>query len=649
MKKLYGWTGNILTVDLSVEQVSTIDTRAYADRFIGGKGIAQKIYWDLLSPGCSAFDPRNPLIIMTGPLAATPAPGGSRWVICAKSPSIYPELFMSANLGGSFGAVLKKAGFDGIVITGRAGKKVCLRITGASVDIIDASALWGMTTGQTMDVLRRQSPPGTRILTTGPAGEHLVRMATVAGDAGSSGSMGFGAVMGSKNLKAVTVHGTGRIPVARPEQLADIKTQIARMTGEGYLNLYGMATPMNGTSIVKKIHCYGCPQGCWRSLYRGDSGIEGVRKCQAMFFYSLWDRQRHGDTTEATHLATALLNEYSLCTMELPGLLYWLQQCMQHNIIEARTAGFSLDDIGSIDFLEKVVRSITFREGFGDVLAEGTMRAAARLGPAAQAIAADHFTATGRGLAYGPKIFSPSALIYATEPKAGTPQLHEICGPATKWAFWYTTGGAYSYFSTAVYRKIAERFWNGADAADFSTLSGKARAAAIIQNRQYAKESLILCDFAYPVFDDASTADHVGDPTLEHRLLAAVTGDDADEQALLRAGERSFNLNRALLLREGRAGRPDDRLPETQFIARDEPVYDVFGMFNPELFLPGSGDAVISMRGNALSREGFALMLDEYYMIRGWDTQTGFPLRETLRRLDLQDIVPALQGTAEIK
>ncbi len=642
METRFGWTGRIAAIDLTSGSIDEIATRDYADRFVGGRGIGLKLYWDMLREGRSAFDPASPLIIMTGPLAATAAPSGSRWVMCGKSPSLFPEVFASANLGGYVGGHLKKAGYDGLVITGKADGKVYLSITDSEITLRDASHLWGMTTDTAMAAIRRELGRQVKILTTGPAGENLVRLATVATDAGGSGSMGFGAVMGSKNLKAIAVHGTGSVPAARPEELRSIRKRIRSMTGEGYLNLYGMAPPLAGTEIVKNVHCHGCPQGCWRSLYRGESGTEGVRKCQAMFCYAIWDRETHGDLTEVSFLATEIANKYSLCTMELPGLLIWLQTCLREGILSEKDTGLAMDTIGSLAFIEDAAEKIAGREGFGDVLAEGVMRAARRLGDRALAAVLDHFTQTGRGIAYGPKVFSPAALIYATEPRAATTELHELCGPATKWAFWHTTGGAYSYVSTEVYRKIAERFWGGSDAADFSTYNGKGRAAALIQNRQYAKECLVLCDFAFPVYDDASSEDHVGDPALESRLLSAVTGIDIPEQELLRAGERSFNLYRAILLREGRRARADDYVPDTQYIEREEQAFDVFGMFNPELLLPGSGDAIVSRKGKALTREGFERMLDEYYAVRGWDTGSGLQKKQTLQRLGLDEVIDAL-------
>ncbi len=191
---------------------------------------------------------------------------------------------------------------------------------------------------------------------------------------------------------------------------------------------------------------------------------------------------------------------------------------------------------------------------------------------------------------------------------------------------------------------MAKKFWGSEIAADFSTCSGKALAAVKIQNRQYVKESLILCDFVYPIFDNAGSEDHAGDPALESRLLSAVTGKELDESSLDHIGERIFNLKRAILLREGRKGKQDDILPENQFIEEDEERFgDGFSRANPDLFLPGAGDEIISRKGKALKKEEFEQMRDEYYELRNWDTHTGFQKKETLERLDLSEVIEPLK------
>jgi aldehyde:ferredoxin oxidoreductase len=302
--------------------------------------------------------------------------------------------------------------------------------------------------------------------------------------------------------------------------------------------------------------------------------------------------------------------------------------------------------MGSIEFLETMIKKICSRQGFGSVLSEGAIRASETVGKQSREVTRNLLTQSGRAIAYGPKVFFPSALIYATEPRPLITELHEVCEPLTKWALWYTSKGEKSYVSTDVLRKIAEKFWGSQQAVDFSTYEGKTLASFLIQNRQFAKESLILCDFAWPVYDDAGTENHVGDPTLESQLLSAVTGREIDEKELNHIAERIFALYRAILLREGRKGREDDCLPEFFFVEREEFIADVFGMHNPELFLPASGDEVISRKGKAVDKEKFEKMKDEYYELRGWDIKTGLLKKDTLKKLDLNEVIEPLKEKA---
>ncbi|MBW1856483.1 MAG: hypothetical protein JRJ00_17820, partial [Deltaproteobacteria bacterium] len=287
-----------------------------------------------------------------------------------------PENFVSTNLGGFLGASLKRAGYDGIVIQGKADQKVYLSIENGKVEIKDASHLWGLTTGKTMELIRDELGDKVTILTTGPAGENAIRLSTMITDTEGSGTMGFGAVMGSKNLKAIAVRGSGKIPVADPDRVTQIRQQVKIMTGEGYFNLYGNPAPLSEVEPIKQVRCNGCPQGCWRYLYKADSGEEGIRKCQAAFFYSLWDKNIHGDTTKVSFLATSLVNEYSLCTMEFAGILVWLERCFKEGILSEKETEIPLSQMGTLEFLETIVKKISYREGFGNILAEGIMRAA---------------------------------------------------------------------------------------------------------------------------------------------------------------------------------------------------------------------------------------------------------------------------------
>jgi aldehyde:ferredoxin oxidoreductase len=639
MDTRYGWAGKILKVDLSEKKITTVETAGYAERFIGGMGIGEKFYWDESTPGMPADDPHSPLLFMTGPLAATPAPSAPRLVVCGKSPALYPEAFNSASIAGSFTAELKRAGYDGIVVTGKASQPLYLTISSEAAELKDAAHLWGLTNSKTRQRIRETWGEKTRCLTIGPGAENGSRIGTIATDAGGNGSRGFGSLMGWKKLKAIAVRGSGNIAVADPEKITAIRKAVREMRGEGFFNLYGKPLSLSGVTVVKQVHCQGCPQGCWRTLHQSPSGEEGVRKCQTPLFYSFWSSKYPETSTEVSFRAASLVDDYSLCVIEMTFLLLWLEKCIKQGILSDSNTGLSLGKLGSMEFFESMLNMMCSGEGFGKLLAQGVARAAEAMGAESKAIAD-----SDRPMPYGPKTFIPSALLYAVEPRPPITELHEVCHPLTKWGIWYVSKGERSYVSTAVLRKIADKFWGSETAVDFSTYDGKALAAKKIQERQYAKECLVLCDFAFPLFDNAASEDHVGDPLLESKLLSAVTGEEYDEARLHRAGERVFNLNRAIHLRDGRKGRSDDCLPETQFIEREERIADVFGIHNPELYLPGAGDEVISRKGKALDRVRFETMLEEYYRLRGWDPATGFLKEEALRNLDLPEVIDGLPG-----
>ncbi len=646
MQPLYGWAGKILKVDLTAMKTTSLATAEYSDRFLGGLGIAEKIYWDESSPEFGAFDPANPLIIMTGPLAGTIAPSAPRMVVCGKSPCTYPERFVIASAAGFFPAQLKKAGFDGIVVTGKAHKPVYLSVVDGTAEIRDAGHLWGCTTSRTRRELGQDK---AKVLSIGPGSEQGSRIGCISIDMGGNASMGFGSVMGSKNLKAIAVRGNAKIPVADPEGVKKIRDKLLAMTGEGYYNIYGNPVPVPGNEVVKKVHCHGCPVGCWRTLQRRESGLEGIRKCQTATYYAKWDRQLNGNITDITFQATEMANDYSLCVTELLFLMLWLERSRDKGILTEEQTGLPLSKMGSLEFLKAFLDMLSQRKDFGAVLADGALRASGALGEESRKITADFLNQAGRPfMTYGPKSFILSAPIFATEQRPFITELHEICHPLAKWALWLKTKGKGSYVSTEVLRNIADTFWGGRQAVDFTTYEGKAPAARIIQNRQYAKECLILCDFVWPLHDDAGTEGHVGDPTLESRLLSAVVGRDYSEQDLDRIGERIFNLNRAIQLRDGRRGRKDDTLSELCFIAREEPPADIFDMYNPERLLPGKGDELIPHKNKAVDREGFEKLMDEYYALRGWDVQSGLIKKETLDKLDLTEVAEELRSRGQL-
>ncbi len=634
MPQPYGYAGRVSRVDLSTGRISPEPTEPYAERFIGGRGLAAKVHWDEVPPEVGAFDPENRLIFATGPFAGTKGVSGSRWQACARTALTMPEHFNYANLGGDWGAQLKLAGHDALIVQGRAEKPVYILIQDGDVEIRDASHLWGKATIQTRDLLKQELGDTIKVVATGPAGENLVTFASILADRDASGSSGLGAVMGSKKLKAVAVRGSGKVSIADPDGSRDL-ARYARQLREGFS--MGITPGTNGTLELKPDYCWGCAGGfCFRSKYRASDGREGKYMCGSATFYVLRARNYYGESNEVPFFANALCNEYGVDTHQIDVMMQWLSKAHQAGILTEEGTGIPLSKQGSLEFIEMLVRKIALREGIGDILADGTIRAARSLGPEAEELLTDYITHSGHfGLIEGPRMYISTSLLYAMEPRQPMGQLNEM-GSLNLWLMWvYGQEGA--FVSNDVYRAIGKRLFGSEEAVDFTTYEGKALAARMIQDRECAKDTLILCSYLFPIMFSKNTPDHVGDPSLEARLYSAVTGVDMDEEGLNRIGERIFNLQRAILAREGHSGRDSDTISEYSFT---KPLK--FDLHNPELLSPGPGDTVVSKKGATLDGGEFEKLKSHYYALRGWDTRTGLQTRASLEKVGLGDITDDL-------
>jgi aldehyde:ferredoxin oxidoreductase len=638
--QLCGWMGKILKVDLTRSEVLELDTMDYANRFLGGRGIATRLYWEEVAPEAGALAPENRLILMTGPLGATGVQGASRFEVVGKSPMILPEGFCYGNLGGYFAPFLKKAGYDGVVVSGRADRPSYVLVTDGKAEIRDAESLWGKSVSEVRDGLQEEHGKNVHFITTGLAGENLCRNATLMTDHEGSATGGFGAVLGSKNLKAIAVVGTGKPAVARVKELTELNKLSIKMSERGTLR---MPTPKHMIQYVSKAPCYQCGMDCLRGVFRTASGKEAVRKCQSLVFYMPYAFMRPDEDADTTVDATAICNEYSLCTMEMSNLIEWLAACHRAGALNEEQLGLNMSEVGSGDFIRRLATMIAKRKGLGDVLAEGLLRAGEKLGEEAEAQFTDNMAGVGMTGAYAPREYITNALLYAMEPRQPIAMLHEVSYMIARWLL-HLIRPQLSPTTAEVFRKAATRFWGSDQAWDLTTYEGKALATVIIQNRTIMKDSLVLCDSVWPIMDSFNTPDHVGDPTLESKLFSAVTGIDTDEAGLLAYGERIFNQQRAILLREGWKAKAHDVPPEYNFI---EPVES--DMLNPRLIVPGPTEEPVSIRGNVLDRKKFQEMREEFYDLRGWDPETGLQKKETLDRINLGDVAQELQSTGLVK
>jgi len=520
------------------------------------------------------------------------------------------------------------------VVHGRADAPVYLLVTSDGVQIRDAGSLWGRGAVECRETLKTEMGKSVSVVAIGQAGEKLVAGASLLADQDSSGAGGFGGVMGSKKLKAVAVvKGTVRPKAANPERLRDLVRYRRWLLGDrdlvgAYLSLY---QPSDAERIRKQC-CWGCP-GCIRMSWRAENGDEGKFFCQSAFMYQTRARRYYGSEGDVAFRATKLCDDYGLDTRTVHVIMSWLSRCYRAGVLTEEGTGIPLSRVGSMEFAEVLLRKLALREGFGDVLAQGLAAAAESVGGAAPEQIGDLLHKAHQDEVYGARAYLVNALIWALDPRQPIQQLHEVSRLVEEWLYW-SMGAEGSYTSEGVLRDVAVRFFGGEAAADFTSPEGKALAAKMIQDREYAKECLILCDLVWPVMTSPSTQDHVGDASLESRFFSVVTGLDVDETELCRLGERVFNLQRAILLREGHR----DELPDFVF---DTPLKTQY--VNPMLMVPGPAGEPVSMKGRVLGRPEFEQMKGEYYRLRGWDPVSGRPTRSTLVELGLPWVADRLE------
>jgi aldehyde:ferredoxin oxidoreductase len=633
----FGYAGEILKVDLSSGNVTTQPSRDYTEKYMGGHGVVARLYWEMAPAGARAADPENCFIAASGPVAGFPGFAGSRWKLGAKTHLGDPESFSYCNLGERWGSILKFAGYDALAVQGKADRPAYIYIHDRKVEIRDASHLWGLSTFDTSDRLKAELGKGVSVLTIGPAGENLIPFSVVLAEGGASGSGGLGAVMGSKNLKAVVVTGDKRPQAADPERLG-------KLAGIIKANRRKMEMPSMWTvpGLTRPHACYDCGIGCAREIYEIEKGRHYKSLCQASDMYTAPSvKYNNGRNDGSRLLATRLCDGYGLDTVVMQSMIEFLEACYQEGIINEKEAGLPLARVGGPEFIEELTRMIALQEGFGATLARGIIAAAGEVGPKAREML-HRFVAT-RGSEkkdYDPRLLITTALCYATEPRRPIQQLHEVVSHVMAWVGMGPDSKPGEMFSTENFRRYAEQAWGSTAAADFSTYEGKAMAAKRIQDRVFAKESLVICDLRWTMSHAARVLGTTGDIVSESQVYAAVTGKDSDDTEFARTGERIFNLQRAILLRQGWGGRQGDRIMDYFFT---EPLKKGELFCNMECVMPGKDGEIISKEGAVVDREKFEGMKDDYYRLRGWDIATGFPTRAKLNGLGMADVAADLE------
>jgi len=410
----YGYHGRILRVDLSkgntkVEEPPDLFYRTY----LGGWGFIGYYLLTELKPGIDPLGPDNKLIIASGALSGYPIGGASRYAIGAKSP--VTGSFGASEVGGFIQVELKRAGYDAIIIEGQSKKPVYLWITESGVEIRDAAHLWGKTTGEVQELIRAETDPKTRVAQIGPGGENLVLYANIMHDlTDAAGRAGMGAVMGSKKLRAIAVRGKGQAPEMADRErfksagkwLADNIDTLAEafhkwgtganMTGyneTGNLPTHNWqagtfpgADDMSGKAIegtirVKMDGCYACPIRCKKVVKVGEpynvdpiyGGPEYETTCAVGTDCGVGDMG-------AVSKASALCNALGIDTISTGATIAWAMECFEKGLLTTKDTGGIELRFGNAEAMLKMVEMIANREGLGDLLAEGTLRASKKVG-----------------------------------------------------------------------------------------------------------------------------------------------------------------------------------------------------------------------------------------------------------------------------
>ncbi|MDI6642724.1 MAG: aldehyde ferredoxin oxidoreductase family protein [Candidatus Hodarchaeaceae archaeon] len=618
---MHGWSGTVLRVDLTREKVAKqpLD-KAVAAKFIGGRGLTSKVVFDEVKPGIDPLTPENVLTLAVGPLTGTPFTSSSRIHVSTLSP--YSYILGDGNSGGAFPAFLKFAGYDQIVVTGRASKPMCLRIDDDEAELRDASDLWGRNTWETTDMLQEELGKDFRVSCIGQAGENLVRFASMIFDKYCSAARGSGAVCGSKNLKAIAVRGTKKVEVARGKEVEELALEERRFfladktqreiskygthlgTGRwwpGYRYFYkylkDVPTDLRPEGWKKyeigRTACYGCVVKC-RDIYRIPEGKYAGEIGSGLEYETIFCLGTNCGILKAVSIMVMgnLVDKYGMCSIPLGNTIAFAKDLFARGIItEKDTGGLSLDWEDADDQIELIHRT-ALREGFGNLVAEGMYSMAKIVGGEAM-----DYCYHVKGLCRGPADYPIGVftLAHATSTR-GADHLR-----GRSWA--------YGENDPEVFPELVKRGLIPKDPVPVLVISENAATLADALGRCKGSVnnwvSAVPLVFKYPVWDGVA------------KVLSAVTGLDFTAAAVQEALERIYTLERAFLVRQG-ITRKHDRLVQR----------------------PGAKGTP----GGEEERKNHEEVLTEYYQLRGWDLQTGIPTRAMLERLGLKYVADELES-----
>ncbi len=632
-----GWAGTILRVDLTKGKITKEQlNKSLTANFLGGRGINVNILFNEVPAKIDAFSPDNKVIFGVGPLVGTGFPTCGRFNTTGKSP--LTGLVGDANSGGHFGPEVKYAGYDNIVFSGRSEKPVYLSIEDEQVEIKDASHIWGKNTRETDRILKEDhGDKNVQVACIGQAGENLVRFsAVICNLARAAARTGIGAVIGSKNLKAIAVRGTKGVDIADPDKVKELIDgalyKIRENRGAQRRSVYGTAMlvdlhrehslcvrnlqfgnfdryeQVNGNSLVdnskKSKSCFACPIHCSHFCvvkegpYAGIFG-EGVEYETILQFGPMADI----DYLPAIIQSNNLCNQYGLDTGSVGPVISWAMECYEKGILTERDFDGMKPTWGNYEVFVKLIHKIANREGIGDLLAEGVKMAAEKVGRDSEKFA---LHIKGLELASELRVVHGFALGHAVSTRGAD----HLRGAAT------CDNG----------RQLPEeqelKFFGSVGATNPHGIILKGKLVQWYEQVMAIADAVGICKFALSPFAGMEML-----KTQEiSEILSAATGIAFDEKQLLNIGERIMTVERAFNVREG-ATRKDDTVP---YRIMYEPIPDGWS------------------KGMRISPENLDKMLDDYYESHGWDKYSGMPTEESYSDLGLQEIATSVRNIVNI-
>jgi aldehyde:ferredoxin oxidoreductase len=609
---MYGWHHKLLRIDLTHQKTSIEDIDPIISKdFIGGRGVAIKYLYDEVDPQVDPLAPENTLIFATGPLTATPAPTGNRYMVITKSP--LSGALTNSNSGGDFPTWMKRTGFDIFIIEGKASKPVYLWVNEDQVEIRPAEHVWGKDVHETTDILLEETDSKAKVACIGPAGENLALMAAIMNDKHRAAARsGVGAVMGSKNLKAVVCQGKVKTAMFDEPGMKQLSVKISKEVGADIkkgssLREYGTAyvppvtsemgilptrnlqtgvfegvDNINGPSLKEKFlithkPCYRCPISCGRLTEVNEPGYEGKGEGPEYETLAAMGSACGIDNLAAITKANYYCNELGLDTISAGMTIACAMELYEKGYIPESDIGQPLR-FGDADAMIAMVQKIAYREGFGDILAKGSYRMAASYGHPEIAVTARKQEFPG----YDPRGAQGMGLLYAT-----------------------SNIGASHMEGDLAYSEV----FGVPEKIDPLTTDNKPELIKRFEDAFALIDAAGLCVFLSVryVFD----ADVMLWPTRLTELMNLTTGANYTPDEIMTAAERIYNLERLFLIAAG-SGANDDTLPYRML---NEPL--------PEG--PAKGRVV-----------DLDVMLPKFYEVRGWD-ENGIPTQAKLEELGLAD------------